>query len=372
VQGNELADTLAKQAATGEVPSHVPRVQVTEGADPYYSLWWPAYPPSPPDPAPYYIPNLTHALTEEASKHNATGGANTGVYAKLWQATAGRMDGEASNHMWQSTAVTHGARRATLQARFGVLYNANIARRMQRPYLPCPTPQTARGLCPLCAHPDSIGHMLGGCSHPTMHALYIQRHDQACRILAKAIRIGTLGGFYMLADAGTESTLAPLGICDKRIPHWLIPPPAPSRPDLLIVHATTTQLQHLMRPTTRKRTRHAPAGQLQVTIVELTYHSDHDAPGKPSQRDQDKGQQHAATKAELEKRGFLVDYQVWGLGRMGVIYQGQREAARQLGIEQPQRTLQKLHVHAVKALHQMVKTRRQLERRRGEEQLQPP
>ena len=78
-----------------------------------------------------------------------------------------------------------------------------------------------------------------------MHALYIKRHDTACRILARAIRKGEQGGFYMMADAGTTATLAPLGIADKRVPKWLLPEDAPSRPDILIVHATPQQLQHL-------------------------------------------------------------------------------------------------------------------------------
>jgi len=43
---------------------------------------------------------------------------------------------------------------------------------------------------------------------------------------------------------------------------------------------------------------------------------------------------------------------VWGLGRMGVVYREQQTAAaRQLGVEQPQRLLQDLHVHAVNMLH---------------------
>ncbi len=63
---------------------------------------------------------------------------------------------------------------------------------------------------------------------------------------------------------------------------------------------------------------------------------------------------------------------MWGLGRMGVIYQGQRAAAKQLGVEQPQRLLQQLHVHAVQSMHQIILTRRRLERLRGQEHHQRP
>jgi hypothetical protein len=132
------------------------------------------------------------------------------VYTQLWHTTTGRMDGPISNHMWQSTRVSHAARRMTLQARFGTLYNALIALRMNRPYMLC---NTTAGKCSLCGGEDSIGHMLGGCSHPTMHAIYIARHDEAVRIIAKAMRKGNFGGDYMLVDAGTESSLAPLWGC---------------------------------------------------------------------------------------------------------------------------------------------------------------
>ena len=69
---------------------------------------------------------------------------------------------------------------------------------MIQPYKLCPTPRTARGLC---NGGDSIGHIAGGCQHPTMHALYITRHGTACRILSNTIRKGEQGGFYMMAGA---------------------------------------------------------------------------------------------------------------------------------------------------------------------------
>jgi ribonuclease HI len=231
VLGNEAADQLAKQTAQGQVPNGVACKHVHEGRTPYQDLYWPATPPNALSPTPGYLGNLTDALHKAVLPGNATGGANIGIYAQLWATTATHMEGAASNHMWTATGVTHAARRATLQARFGVLYNAKIAARMHLPYAPCPTPATARGLCPLCGAEDSIGHILGGCSHPNMHALYIQRHDQACRLVVKAMRAGKQGGMYILTDAGTAATLTPLGVTDKRIPIWLLPA-APSRPDI--------------------------------------------------------------------------------------------------------------------------------------------
>jgi hypothetical protein len=117
----------------------------------------------------------------------------------------------------------------------------------------------------------------------------------------------------------------------------------------------------------------AAAARRRVLIVEVTYHSDHSPCGQPSFRDQPKHEQHAETVKLLQERGYEVDHLVWGLGRMGVAYREPRTAAaQQLGVEQPQRLLQDLHVHAVNMLHKIVQTRRQLERQRGYEQTRPP
>jgi ribonuclease HI len=380
VRGNELADELAKQVADGKA---TPDFTFDVGAHPYTNLIWPAFPADAANPDPYHLSNLGTDLHKVALAHYETGGTKQGIYAQLWATTATRIDQQASNHMWTATAVTHAMRRTTLQARYGVLYNAKIALRMNQPYILCPTPSTRQGHCPLCNQPDSIGHILGGCLHPNMKALYIQRHDTACRLIIKAIRKGKQGGHYILADAGTAATLNPLGVEDKRIPSWLLqglpaesrPEAAPTRPDILIVHATPTQLAATYSTGGHKRGRQqAPAvsSATNITIVELTYQSDHDPCGVPSHRDRPKQQQHVATVLLLTQAGFKVDYQVWGLGRMGVVYKEQRQAAERLGIEQPQRLLQKLHVHAVTSLHKIVQARRQLERRRGREETQPP
>jgi hypothetical protein len=373
VLGNEAADELAKLTAQGQVPTGVTCMQVHAGSAPYHDLFWPAMAPDAAHPAPQYLRNLNEAVKQVAMPGNATGGANKGIYVQLWAATARHAQAEASNHMWTATSVTHGARRATLQARFGVLYNAKIAARMNQPYLPCPTPATAAGMCPLCRAPDSIGHILGGCGHPSMRALYIQRHDQACRILVKAIRRGRLGGYYMLADAGTTATLQPLGVTDKRIPGWLLPT-APSRPDILIVHANPAALAHT-QPAGRGRKRSAAPMQhaARITIIELTCQCDHTAPGAtPHGREQPKERQHAATQAALEARGHTVDYYVVALGRMGTIYKATKTTVAALGIAQPQPLLQKLHVHTVQSLHTIVQARRRLERVRVPEQQRPP
>ena len=76
--------------------------------------------------------------------------------------------------------------------------------------------------CPLCGEPDSIGHILGGCSHKEVTKVYISRHDVAARFVMKLIQKGGLGSFYRLADVGTAGALEALGASAKRLPDWLV------------------------------------------------------------------------------------------------------------------------------------------------------
>jgi hypothetical protein len=50
----------------------------------------------------------------------------------------------------------------------------------------------------------------------------ISRHDQAVKLIQKAIRLSPLGGFYTIMDAGTTKTL-PDDVEGKRLPSWLFP-----------------------------------------------------------------------------------------------------------------------------------------------------
>jgi hypothetical protein len=57
---------------------------------------------------------------------------------------------------------------------------------------------------------------------------------------------------------------------------------------------------------------------------------------------------------------------------MGTVYLETKRTAAALGIAQPQQLLQRLHTHAVEALHSIFTARRRLERLRGQEQQRPP
>ena len=83
-------------------------------------------------------------------------------------------------------------------------------------------PKATHDRCPLCNQPDSAGHLLGGCSHKEMQALYIARHDKAMRKLLKQVLSGKHGAHYVIADVGTLEGLKQLGVHNKRIPSFVL------------------------------------------------------------------------------------------------------------------------------------------------------
>eukprot|EP00877_Chromochloris_zofingiensis_P013965 jgi/Chrzof1/8822/Cz03g25240.t1 len=131
-------------------------------------------------------------------------------------------------------------------------------------YTPQGPPST--GDCPLCGRPDSIGHMVGECTHPEITALRVERHNSTTRILLKHVRKGEHGGHYILADVGNPEKLGTVGVNDRLIPKWIIPGSfEPSRVDALIVHKPMTSIP--------KKGRLPP--NTEITVIELGYRNDH-------------------------------------------------------------------------------------------------
>ena len=56
--------------------------------------------------------------------------------------------------------------------------------------------------CPICPMEDSIGHIMGYCSHADMKKQHIARHDKAMRLLISSLMKGKQGGNYIIADVG--------------------------------------------------------------------------------------------------------------------------------------------------------------------------
>jgi hypothetical protein len=79
--------------------------------------------------------------------------------------------------------LTFTEKKNTVKARYGTLWNKKIAYRHRTAYM------EGQGIardthCPLCKDANSIGHILGNCTHSEVKKVYISRHDMAMRLMA--------------------------------------------------------------------------------------------------------------------------------------------------------------------------------------------
>ena len=179
-----------------------------------------------------------------------------GVYAGAWQQAYEAPDGMLagpSNAMWTAKGTSAALITLVLKARYGLLWNAKLARRYRMQYgvqrwgRPGSAARQGRqgpisdGMCPHCGRPDSTGHILGGCRHARMQAMYIKRHNVAVQLVTRWLRKrSTAGGVYTIMDAckGAAAELEKHKVQGTRLPEWLLPsiPPeqrARLRPDIL-------------------------------------------------------------------------------------------------------------------------------------------
>ena len=119
-----------------------------------------------------------------------------------------------------SPHTTQSILRNVLKARYGQLWNMSMAYVRKMP--------SGRGLrtatsnaCPLCSLEDSGSHLLAGCRHRDMVKSHIARHNEAGRLILKAITKGTSGNNLFIADLGTQENMQAMGALDTRLPPWL-------------------------------------------------------------------------------------------------------------------------------------------------------
>jgi hypothetical protein len=367
IEGNESADRLAKEAVgmTGDEPN---AHEVTLGNAPYDRMFWlasvtaNASEQEPQDdmdedsqdglaPLPVmYVHNLNQDIARRAYKAQGVVGTNESVYASLMQTELRTADTKASTSMWDlatSGKLTFSHISNAMRARWGGIYTAKTAARMNRPYMRMEGPPSS-GQCPLCGMADSATHILGEC--PAHKSLHIQRHDATGRCLLKHMRKGAHGGHYLIADVGSMDKLAPYGVTHKRIPQWMLPANAAvaSRFDIAMIHTRAVDFDTARPP---------PAGTT-ITAIEIGYRSDYD----PELRKlAEKQEQHAETCDALRQR-YNLDYQVWDIGHTGMIPSRLRAQATRLGVVNVDKLLKEIHCIAIEHALLLVHERRAKER----------
>ena len=129
---------------------------------------------------------LTSALKKAVRPKCQAGNANTTLYVDLWNQAESKLLPNITEYLWTSPHTTQSILRNVLKARYGRLRNMNMAYVQTMPYIRGLRTATSNA-CPLCSLEDSGSHLRGGCRHQDMVKSYIARHNEAGRLILKAI-----------------------------------------------------------------------------------------------------------------------------------------------------------------------------------------
>ena len=229
IRGNDYADELAKQAATPKGPGVHATVHV--GSKAFEGIHWPyrvaacnsaqTMAANDLQEEEFALANLSHALKQEGRQRFQTGQANNTLYTDLWEAILPELDVQASNAFWTSKSVTATQVKHTLKVRSGQIWTMRRARIVRMPYFRgCSVPNHIS--CPLCGQADSTSHMLGECGDRDMKSIYIERHNEAARMILAEVLKGAGGNCIACADVGNADKTSHLGIDKTKIPATVI------------------------------------------------------------------------------------------------------------------------------------------------------
>ena len=308
--------------------------------------------------------NLHAALKGHISSHHAKGLTNKTLYVRLWEAIQGQLH-ESSHKFW---SVPHKTLRNILLARFGGLYSQRMARRYGH----------AQNIdCPLCKLDDGAGHILGGCAHRDMKAMYIERHNAAGRFIAQEVRNGKHGNHVMIGDVGNAEKCMGLDFHSNRLPEWLLSDEdcstadsirAKLRPDLMLISTTNQTAARL--DACKKRAQHGrrcgmlstghPDHPVKIMIVEIGYTSE----TRYDNKLQEKLAQHDRLKQALTSVGFEVNILPVILGTTGGVFNSNIDSFRAMGITQERalHLINKLSKHAIDYMQTIIDLRRLMQR----------
>jgi hypothetical protein len=190
---------------------------------------------------------------------------------------------------------------------------------------------------------DGCGHIMGGCSHPTMHAIYMSRHDSANYITADCIRKSRTGRWLLVADLGQEKRRQLQDNCNEipnKVPKYLLPTLSDEqrnafRPDILY-HRFVDETGGPSWPNPEHP----------VTIIEIGYCRD----TAFDEKREEKRLQHKKLREALEKWGWPVNYVIVTLGHCGAVFKKDMQAlqaATGMTNDEVKNLFSKLHDNAV-------------------------
>ncbi len=204
------------------------------------------------------------------------------------------------------------------------------------------------------------------CAEVQMRKLFIERHNKAVRIIAKAMLKGRHAHTFHVVDGGALSKLP--ANCDvvNRIPHFLTNTKGAveRRPDVLQVLGITWEQAARFR--SRCVPVPPPAGQdsnRTINLIEIRYGVD----TRLQEKAAEKREQHASLRDDLQSRGWNVDTYPIALGVSGGLQQSLPVTLQALGVRgrSLSKVVSSLQRNAVEFCHAIIVQRRQLEHERG-------
>ena len=368
IQGNEEADRLANIARD---PTRC-HMRIEAGNTAFGDRLWPSLLKSRKDPDGteqllwHTAANLHTSIRDHASAQHAKGLTDPGKYHSYWQPVIPELH-PSSFAFWQNPRLPFAAKVNLLKARWGQLWNKNIAYRQNMSYGKGQG-KALDARCPLCKEADGISHMLGSCNHAMMKGMYIERHNLAARKILRLILEGSHGNCYMLADVGSEAKLGGLGALDSRLPEWLLPDNALSdtgadraqlRPDILFTNAQYAEPEPAGASKDHAALdEHSCTGKT-VWIIEVGYC----AATRYQDKLTEKKQQHQRLIDILQRTGYEVHLLPVLLGNTGEIFKSTLANIKLAGADADRvdRLASKLSFHAQKTMQSIVQARRVLE-----------
>ena len=125
------------------------------------------------------LANLKNALRRNTPRSFIMGKANQHTcYFQAYSGVASQSH-MSSHHFLVGTGANWQEKRLALKYRGGLIYNQKLAVRYG---------QSQDATCPLCDGQDSQSHLLGGCQDEVMSGMYNNRHNNAVKQLATALR----------------------------------------------------------------------------------------------------------------------------------------------------------------------------------------
>jgi hypothetical protein len=320
----------------------------------------------------HYANDLNRGLQKLIPPAVHLGYSNSTKYTSYIEETLPSLDIQASTKTLRKRTGRHQRLKRCFDYLYGQLWNAKLAQRFGRTidgkrttgHATSTGQPTAKAPCPICRGDDSGGHILGGCQHPHMHAMYIKRHNHAVCTIARYLSKGRNGGCFMIMDATARQNL-PDYVADSRLPDWLLPNTpegirSKMRPDLLLIPELA--LRHTQHPGYQGP---ADMDRYTVHIVEAGYTAD----TNHTEKQHEKAEQHRQLASELRAAGWNVRYtgrEAISLGFGGTIRKDLRPLLISLGLSNrdSQQCCYDLHDQAIHTLNDIVYLRRQMERRR--------